>query len=168
MILIHRFMHKRLNTGFSLVELVTTILIVGIIAVFVIPKLIPQSSYSAYTLRNEFISELRQVQLKSMNNSDRCYRINVTATGYQQSHYSQNINPSSTGCNTANLIRTEIEQSFQGGAYIELISSSSSTFFLDFDNYGRSTLTCAGVCFNAVADETLQIAMEAEGYIHGL
>ena len=168
MILIYRFMYKRCHAGFTLVELVTTILIVGIIAVFVIPKLIPQSSYSAYSLRNEFISELRQIQLKSMNNSDRCYRLNVTSVGFQLSQYSQNLNSASSGCNTSNLIRTDIEQPFQGGAYIELASNRATTFTVDFVNFGRSNIGCSVHCFNAVAGETLQIAMESEGYIHGL
>ncbi|WP_076538546.1 Tfp pilus assembly protein FimT/FimU [Shewanella sp. UCD-KL21] len=160
--------HKRVHCGFTLVELVTTILIVGIVAVFVIPRLIPQSSYSAYSLRNEFISELRQVQLRAMNNSDRCYRISVSPSGYQLSHYSQTINTASASCNTANLVRVEVEQPFQGGAYIELASSNATSFSLEFDNSGRSNINCSGLCFNAVADETLGIAIESEGYIHGL
>ncbi|MBQ4890828.1 MSHA biogenesis protein MshC [Shewanella sp. UCD-FRSSP16_17] len=159
---------KRYASGFSLIELVTTILIVGILAVFVIPKLIPESSYSAYTLRNEFISELRQVQIKALNNSDRCYRITVDSDGYQLTTYSHNINASFAGCVPAQLIRTDLKQTFNGGAYIELASNSSTSFSMDFDNLGRSTLACTGSCFVVVADESLTIAMESEGYIHGL
>jgi len=160
--------YRKKISGFSLIELVTTILIVGILAVFVIPKLIPQSSYSAYTLRNEFISELRQVQIKALNNSDRCYRINVDSDGYQLSTYSHNVNAAFTGCVTAQLIRTDLKQAFNGGAYIELASNASTSFSMDFDNLGRSTLGCTGSCFVIVADEALTIAMEAEGYVHGL
>ncbi|WP_153913854.1 type II secretion system protein [Shewanella sp. TC10] len=156
------------SVGFSLIELVTTILIVGIIAVFVIPKLLPESSYSAYTLRNEFISELRQVQIKALNNSDRCYRISVSSDGYQLTTYSHNINNAFAGCINAQLIRTDTKQDFSGGAIIELASNGSTSFSMDFDNLGRSTLGCNGTCFVVKADETLGIAMESEGYVHAL
>ncbi|GIU52530.1 type II secretion system protein [Shewanella sp. KT0246] len=155
-------------SGFSLIELVTTILIVGIIAVFVLPKLLPESSYSAYTLRNEFISELRQVQIKALNNSDRCYRISVVSDGYQLTTYRHNVSSAFTGCIDSQLIRTDLKQTFNGGAYIELASNSSTSFSMDFDNLGRTTLNCSGNCFVVIAGETLNIAMESEGYVHAL
>lgn len=154
--------------GFSLIELVTTILIVGIVAVFVLPKLLPESSYSAHALRNEFISELRHVQIKALNNSDRCYRISVFSDGYQLSTYQHNINNAFAGCIDAQLIRTEVKQDFSSGAIIELASNGNTDFTMDFDNLGRANLGCNGACFVVKADETLNIAMESEGYVHAL
>ncbi|UJF21982.1 type II secretion system protein [Shewanella sp. OMA3-2] len=153
----------RLN-GFSLVELVTTIILIGIVSVVVLPRFFSSSSFSAYTLRNEFISELRQAQLRALNNTDRCYEVNVTATGYQLRHYSARA-----GNSCATLIRTEAVQHYSGGASISLVASASQSFNITFDSLGRMlSPNCAGVCFNINADEILKVAVESEGYIYAL
>jgi MSHA pilin protein MshC len=154
---------RNIQLGFTLVELVTTIILIGIIAVAVLPRLLSDSSYSAYTLRNEFISELRLVQLTAMQNTDQCYQIDVSATGYTLRYFS--------GRTTANIctsqVRAEQAQAFSGGAHIALASTTSQVFSITFDSLGRMlSPACSGHCFNVVADETLAIAVESEGYIY--
>jgi len=150
--------------GFSLVELVTTIIVIGIIAVVVLPRFFSDSSYSAYSLRNEFISELRQAQLRALNNTDQCFDVNVTATGYQLRHYSARA-----GTSCSNLIRAEALQTYSGGASVSLTASASQSFTITFDSLGRVlSPSCAGICFNINADETLQVGVESEGYIYAL
>ncbi|AVV84024.1 MSHA biogenesis protein MshC [Shewanella putrefaciens] len=88
------------QAGFTLVELVTTIILIAILSVTVLPRLFTQSSYSAFSLRNEFMAELRQVQQEHLNNTDRCYRIAVSSVGYQVSQFATRDN---TGCTGAPL-----------------------------------------------------------------
>lgn len=153
---------RNIQLGFTLVELVTTMIVIGIIAVTVLPRLLSDSSYSAYSLRNEFISELRQVQLKAMQNTDQCYQIDVTASGYTLRHFSGR-----TASLCTNQVRIEQSQTFSGGAHIALASNASQAFSITFDEQGRMlSPACSGNCFNAVADETLAIAVESEGYIY--
>jgi MSHA pilin protein MshC len=148
--------------GFTLVELVTTIILIGILAVTVLPRLLSSSSYSAFTLRNEFISELRYVQLKAIQNTDQCYQLDVNASGYTLRYFNDRV-----GNSCSNQFRAEQPQTFSGGAHIELASSASQVFSITFDSLGRMTSpACAGHCFNAVADDTLAIAVETEGYIY--
>ncbi|MGZ9899626.1 type II secretion system protein [Shewanella gaetbuli] len=158
---------KRLSSkpnGFSLVELVTTIILIGIMAAVVLPRFFSQSSYSAYTVRNEFISELRQAQLRALNNTDRCFEINVTPSGYQLRQYADR---SGTACSS--LIRSEALQGFSGDATVSLTLSASQTFTITYDALGRIiSPSCSGPCFDINADETLQIAIESEGYIYAL
>jgi MSHA pilin protein MshC len=159
---------RNIQLGFTLVELVTTMILIGILAVAVLPRLSSDSSYSAYTLRNEFISELRLVQLTAMQNTDQCYQIDVSATGYTLGYFSDR-----TGNTCSNPVRTEQAQSFSGGAHIALASQVPSTasqaFSITFDSLGRLiSPACSGHCFNVVADETLAIAVESEGYIYAL
>jgi MSHA pilin protein MshC len=155
---------RNIQLGFTLVELVTTMILIGILAVAVLPRLLSDSSYSAYTLRNEFISELRLVQLTAMQNTDQCYQIDVSATGYTLGSFSDR-----TGNTCSNPVRTEQPQAFSGGAHIALAGTASQVFSITFDSLGRlSSPACSGHCFNAVADETLAIAVESEGYIYAL
>ncbi|WP_435805038.1 pilus assembly FimT family protein [Shewanella psychromarinicola] len=153
-----------LQLGFTLVELVTTMILIGILAVAVLPRLSSDSSYSAYTLRNEFISELRLVQLQALQNTDQCYQIEVNASGYTLGYFSDR-----TGNTCSNPVRTEQAQAFSGGAHIALASTASQAFSITFDSLGRIiSPLCSGHCFNVVADETLAIAVESEGYIYAL
>ncbi|QDE32831.1 pilus assembly FimT family protein [Shewanella polaris] len=155
---------RNIQLGFTLVELVTTMILIGILAVAVLPRLMSDSSYSAYTLRNEFISELRQVQLKAMQNTDQCYQLDVNASGYTLRYFSSRI-----GNSCSSPFRAEQPQNFGGGANITLASSASQVFSITFDSLGRMlSPACSGHCFNAVADETLAIAVESEGYIYAL
>lgn len=148
--------------GFTLVELVTIIILVGVLSVVALPRLFSQSGYSAYTLQDEFISELRKAQLMALNNSDRCYRIAVTGSGYQTLHFAGRTSGSCSGT----LERTEALQDFKSGASLQRISSSAVSFNIDFDAMGRINLGCSGDCIRVIADNTLNIAIESEGYIH--
>ncbi|ABN63298.1 type II secretion system protein [Shewanella baltica] len=152
------------QAGFTLVELVTTIILISILAVVVLPRLFTQSSYSAYSLRNEFISELRQVQQKALNNTDRCFRVTVSVTGYQVSQFSARNGAACSG--TALSPNPLYSQAFQGSAQLVLVSTNSSNFTLDFDINGRLSLACNGPCINVIANDTVMINVSSEGYIY--
>lgn len=155
------------QAGFTLVELVTTIILISILAVVVLPRLFTQSSYSAYSLRNEFISELRQVQQKALNNTDRCFRVTVSATDYQVSQFPARNGAACSGTELSpNPLYT---QAFQGGAQLVLVSpnsTNSSNFSLDFNINGRPSLACNGPCINVIANDTVMINVSSEGYIY--
>lgn len=160
--IIYVSLQRKVQLGFTLVELVTTIILIGIIAVAVLPRLFSASSYSAFTLRNEFISELRHVQLKAIQNTDQCYQLDVSASGYTLRYFNDRI-----GNSCSDLFREEQTQSFSANAYITLASDASQVFSITFDSLGRMiSPACSGHCFNAVADESLAIAVESEGYIY--
>ena len=152
------------QAGFTLVELVTTIILISILAVVVLPRLFTQSSYSAYSLRNEFISELRQVQQKALNNTDRCFRVTVSGTGYQVSQFPARNGAACSG--TALSPNPLYSQAFQGGAQLVRVSPNSSDFSLDFDIDGSTSLACNGPCINVIANDTVMINVSSEGYIY--
>lgn len=152
------------QAGFTLVELVTTIILIGILSVTVLPRLFSQSSYSAFSLRNEFMAELRQVQQKALNNTDRCYRVAVSTTGYQVSQFASR---NSAGCTGVALAPNPLyTQAFQGGAQLALTSNNANSFNLDFDINGRPSLACNGSCIKVIANDTLVINISSEGYIY--
>ena len=147
------------RAGFTLVELVTTIILIAILSVVVVPRLFTSSSYSAFTLREEFIAELRKVQMMAMNNQDRCYQLSVTPTQYQVSRFNGNC--------TGTPVRTDAAQTLQGGAVLKL--DGINNFKVEFDGQGILILDCSHSrekCIAVEADETQWIAIESEGYIH--
>ncbi|WOT04791.1 type II secretion system protein [Shewanella youngdeokensis] len=147
------------NTGFTLVELVTTIIVIAILSVVVVPRLFTSSSYSAFTLREEFIAELRKVQMMALNNQDRCYQLKVTATNYQVLGFEKTC--------TGSLVRTDTAQALQGGAM--LLYGVNDSFSIEFDAQGVPKVDgnlCNGQCISVKADETQWVAIESEGYIH--
>ena len=152
--------------GFTLVELVVTILLIAILSVTVLPRLLSSSSVSSFALRDEVIGELRRAQLMALNNADRCYRFNVTTSGYQIVHYSGRTGNLCSGA----VERTDELQDLPRGTELSLIPNSSQSFFLDFNRLGQAfwgtTQLCAGNCLQIVADDTTSIAIESQGYIH--
>lgn len=150
--------------GFTLVELVTVMILIGILAVVALPRFIGPSSYSAYSLRNEFLGELRLAQQLAMNNTDRCYRISVTPTQYQLSHFTSRTAATCAGA----VSRVDAAQLLTGGARLVLMNTGSDSFNIDFDVNGRPQLNCAANndCIQTVADDTLVIGISSEGYVY--
>lgn len=154
------------QSGFTLVELVVTIILIGILSVTVLPRLLSSSSVSGFTLRDEVIGELRKAQLMAMNNADRCYRFNVTTSGYQIIHYANRSNNRCGGT----VERTDELQEFEAGSSLTLMPNSSQTFSIDFNRQGQgywgTSNLCAGNCVQINADDTTVIDIESQGYIH--
>jgi MSHA pilin protein MshC len=70
------------SRGFTLAELVLTIIIVGIIAVYAAPRMNPQS-FDARIAAQELVEAIRYAQTMSMNNSGADpFRINIAGNGY--------------------------------------------------------------------------------------
>jgi len=70
--------------GFSLVELVSVIVLVSILSVIVAPKLLGTSGYDEFIVRDQLISALRFAQQHAMYDqaANHCYRVNITAHSY--------------------------------------------------------------------------------------
>ncbi|ASJ95447.1 type II secretion system protein [Shewanella marisflavi] len=143
--------------GFTLVELVTTIILIAILSVVVLPRFFTASSYSAYTLRDELISELRRVQLMALNNLDRCYKVSVTEAAYRADIY---------GADCSSLLVTGTPQSLPRQTSLSL--GGLNSFTLQFDRDGRVAGSCTVGCnIKVAADDTLDLIIESQGYIHG-
>ncbi|QSX29680.1 prepilin-type N-terminal cleavage/methylation domain-containing protein [Shewanella cyperi] len=157
------FFYRRHRQGFTLIELVTTILLIGILAVVALPRLLGKSDYSDHGLRSELISRLRQAQLMALNNTDQCVRIQVlSGSGYRQQRFDGR---SGALCSGTEQWSSDW-QSLQGDATLTLVAGGSDSFNLDFDALGRlSGNGCNGPCLQTGA---LQIGISREGYIYAL
>ncbi|RYV03448.1 MSHA biogenesis protein MshC [Shewanella sp. OPT22] len=147
------------NKGFTLVELVTTIILIGILAVVVLPRLIHVSSFSAYSVRSEIISELRTVQQRALSNSDQCYRVAFKSSGYVMMSADRNA----SDCNAF----IEVGQLTPWKNGVSVTSNSNQAFDVNFDALGGIKLSnrCVGKCIKVTADDSVVIELTTAGYI---
>jgi MSHA pilin protein MshC len=166
----------KLNRGFTTIELVTVIIIVGILAVNVLPRFDGTASYEAHTHRAQLISALRltqqramqQTNLKAVNNlTPYCHHIIFDTTKARYgvpnrtdctvTSFPSGWQPDATGHEVDTRYDITYSVSFAGDAIIT------------FDWMGRPLGGCSNGCSIDVesAVETLTIDIEEQGYIHG-
>ena len=164
------------NSGFTLIELVTVIIIVGILAVSVAPKFDGTASYEAHSHRAQLISALRLTQQRAMQQTNSKAVNNITPychhiifdktkarygvpnrTDCTVTSFPSGWQPDATGHEVDTNYEITFSVSFVGDAIIS------------FDWMGRPLGGCSSGCTIDVenAVETLTIEIEQEGYIHG-
>lgn len=143
------------HSGFTLIELVITILLVAILSAFAIPRLLGNTEFSAQTLADQVISHLQQAQVQAINHRSGSYCVGFIATKYGL--------PSNCASGLANA-----DQSFDLPRATSITLSGNATFQINFDFLGRPIgASCNGGCqFQAISAETVNICVEAEGYIY--
>lgn len=152
------------NDGFTIIELVTVIILLGVLTVVVIPKFDGTSSYEAYTFRDQLISALRLTQQRAMQNTDNsyCNQIVIESNKYgvpDRTDCSVKTIPSTgwTPDATGHIVDDRYEVTFGGSPNV-----------ISFDSMGRPLEDCTGGCSITVSSgaESLTITIESEGYIH--
>jgi MSHA pilin protein MshC len=66
---LHSFGYQK-NLGFTLIELIVVIIMISIMAVTVLPKFFTSNGFEEFTYRDEIITKLRAIQLRSMQQTD--------------------------------------------------------------------------------------------------
>ena len=160
----------RKQQGFTLVELVIVIILMGILAGSAIPKLLNQNDFEPQTYRAQLIQLLKTVQQQAMNcdddcrvsrnsNLNACNKVLITASRYGlPSSCSGTSLPDSYSIPHLGMGKTESEStniSFSAGSVV-------------FANDGSAT--CSAGCDIEIigSQQTVTIRIEAEGYIHAL
>lgn len=151
------------QTGFTLIELVITLLLISVLAVTVAPKFIGKSDISPYAIRDQLISQLRLVQLQALNQTGVCHNLIIN------SHQFGIVKNLTDTCGATPDPSNAIE--FDD---VTINVAGNSNLDFRFDSSGRvsnvaSSVDCNGcVTINIVGSETVQIIIESEGYIHAL
>lgn len=158
-------MHRK--RGFTLVELVLVIVLLGILSVYVLPRWLGTQGEESRNGTDELVARLRLVQLTNMNEqSNRCSWLRVEPGRF--GHIT------TANCSAPGPIAGWGDAATQRGRVVALIPpvqlSGRTTFLVRFDRLGRPLADCQGGCSLSIGSEALMriIKIEPEGYVHAL
>ncbi len=152
--------------GFTIIELVVVIILLGIMAVTVIPKFYNSNGFEEFTYQAEVITKLRNIQLRAMQQTDdsQCHKVVLTNEG-DRIGLMANDSEQSDNCHVSNYEGVTTSVILEGEQLVLTTNASDNT--LSFDSMGRP-LGCSAPCEIIIsnASNSLIILIEAQGYIH--
>ena len=149
--------------GFTLVELIIVIIILGIISTFAASRFVGTSSYSTFTAQEQAISVIRQIQVNRMQS-------NVSAAN---DSFRLAINSDCLGSVAAcNLNLSNSVQKTQADARSDYVRESDISFspantVIDFDLLGNPSVS-AGVNItinSTTSSNSAQLCINSQGYV---
>jgi MSHA pilin protein MshC len=148
-------------SGFTLIELVIVIIMVGILSVTVIPKMFTSSGYEEIGYQAETVAKLRAVQLRAMQDTSKidCQLVYVTL---------KKLGIPDDSCDSASPSFTN--STLQNNAIVKITEStvnfdvSGNGYHFSFDQMGKPDQKRVIAIIGS--EQTLTVTIEAEGYIH--
>ncbi len=163
------------SSGFTLIELIVVIIMIAIMAATIVPKLLSSKGFEEYTYRDELITKLRAIQLRTMQqtNSSTCREVKVDVSEGIIGLLKTGVSPEPiciaddyAGESTTVTINGNHDVSFS-------ISEGLSSF--SFSSLGRpeavgcgDALTPCEITLTMVGENSVAIKINLEGYIYAL
>jgi MSHA pilin protein MshC len=157
----YRVVNRLKQTGFTLIELVVVIIMIGILSVTVIPKFFESNGFEEIAYQAELVTKLRSIQLRAMHQTNRAQcDIIISTNKVELKIYDGNDCLFNTKeiHKTTKVIITENGLSFDPAGGV-----------LSFDSLGRPD---CGVVINACTisisggEQTKTVTINDEGYIY--
>lgn len=154
--------------GFTLVELIVVIILIGILSTTVIPKLFSSNGFEEYTYRNELITKLRAIQLRAMQQTSSavCNRVVITPDQTQIGLLATDTDQSNN-CHISKWHSETTHVSIDSDHSVSFTSADLDQIFF-FNHLGKPDDCDAPCQIKIVGSETLTIQIETEGYISAL
>lgn len=167
--------------GFTLIELVTIVILLSIIAIVAIPRFTGSSGFTEYAMQKRFLGALRNLQLKAIydTRAEFCYRLVVDTaaspefgpttasylTGEDAISCSNTIDYTAAG-----FTRSELGEMADDSLTFLALDAATAINYIQFDNIGRAS-TDAGICasnctFSFSGESTVSVCVASEGYIY--
>lgn len=132
------------NQGFSLLELIITLVILGTLVITVVPKLLTNERFDSYQYRDQTLSMLRTIQLRAMQNTNNSKTFLVCISANQ-------IAPAvNDDCNFLDLTEDFLVVAIPISGTDTFVSTSNSNGLsfseLEFDNFGKPDQNCVANC----------------------
>ena len=150
--------------GFTLLELIITIIIIGVLAVTVLPRFTGTDGFEEYSYRTQAISILRNAQLRAMNQT------NNTCNAILIDNKNLGI-PDNGSCNGFSSNFGDRDNDFTRVTELKITSDNiqfstvAPNNTITFDKQGVPS--CGSNCTIEIrGSETLRILIEPQGYIH--
>lgn len=130
--------------GFSLVELIITLVILGTLAVTVVPKLLTNQSFDSFQYRDRALTALRTIQLSAMHNTDDLVSFKLCVSNTQIAP------PIAVDCDNLDMQQAHLSLVIplnETDTRITAVDSNNANFTeLIFDDFGKTNLNCVNTC----------------------
>ncbi|MDP5212765.1 type II secretion system protein [Pseudoalteromonas tunicata] len=155
-----------LARGFSLVELIITIVILGTLSVTVVPKFFGPSIFDSYTARDQALSALRTMQLRAMQNTGApCHKIVISPTLLAPPTVDTCGNTADN--NNADYLVVALDSASTDIRFSAKDANNATFITIEFDSLGRTNNTpnCSTMCRIDLGEA--DICINSEGVIYG-
>jgi len=174
--------HYKAQGGFTLLELIIVMIILGVLAVYAVPKFSGAGGYSEYTYQNRLISVLRNMQVRAMQDSrpSFCHRINFVSTSTQVA-----FGPASTNYTTGNeaatcatsidfnapeFLRSSATEILDSNVSMTVVDGATAISAIDFNSFGAPQTVvsnCSAGCeVTFTGDAAATVCIKSQGFIH--
>ncbi|MFC6441201.1 type II secretion system protein [Bowmanella sp. JS7-9] len=168
--------HSLRSAGFTLLELVVVMLIVGILAIGAAARFQDKDGFSEVALQKRMLSALRAVQQQAMQNTlnNPCYLFVFDNTNGQFGPANPNTCSTSVDFTQPAYLRTEAGELQAEGISLSVIDNGSGSITaVRFNQLGQpvqadgNARICSAFCtVNLTGESTQQVCIESEGFVH--
>ena len=160
-------LRKNSIQGFTLIELVIVIIVLGVLSAIAIPKFSSRSGFEDYTVRDQLIARLRLVQLQGMNadpsngiTENACYWLVVKNSCFYNEHTAK----TGANCNLPAQNNVCSDEAYNNNGRVKFPTGMLDVANYRFDLQGR--LIAGSSPIGVTGDNGLSIIIETEGFIH--
>lgn len=167
--------------GFSLIELIIVIVLLGILAVTVSSRFSGTQGFAELSYQSRIVSSLRTMQTKAMQDtrSGFCFKLNFVSSPAAFGPPTLQYNTADSGASCGNnidynladsLSTSAAEMTAQGVAISAITDGSTAITAIGFDNLGRplsSATNCNSGCrIELTAEQVVAVCIARQGFIH--
>ncbi|WP_077341001.1 type II secretion system protein [Pseudocolwellia agarivorans] len=153
--------------GFTIIELVLVIVLMGILAVTVAPKMFGSDGFEEHTYQAEVIATLRSIQLRAMQQTsvggNACHTV-IVSTKLLTVGGSCAVNKKNANDQALNDLDVKIDEDHN----VTFVTSGMTGNSFIFDSNGIPA-NCSNPCnITIIGSDTLTVRIESQGYIHAI